>query len=346
MNKPQLLPCKIAASLACLVLLAFISSASAAVLFSDNYTATSNQTPNDQINNAGRQGGTLATLGYIQSGNVQIGNTSTLPIDPGDASSGDSFLAAFGGTAYINYDFSNVTGPLEIDFKGLVHTSAQSDWVSFNVGNGAGAPFVNNSAVSSILFRANGGTELFNNGTDIGAGASGFAPGLDAWTSYKVILSDTAGTGSAFVGNGSRADYYVNGSFVGTFNMNQLSAGQGFIGFSAGQISGYDNITISGTLPAVIAPYFATDITPLRSEVTTGQPWTLSVDARGTPLNYQWYNQNGPIIGATTNSYTFNAVAGLNTYYCIITNAAGTLYSSSAVVLSATNLVTDRKSVV
>jgi hypothetical protein len=346
MNKLQLLKCKITASLACLALLFLASSAQAAaqaaVLFSDNYTATSNQTPNDQITNPGRQGGTLAPLGYIQGGNVQIGNTGTLPIDPGDVSSGDSFLAAFGGSAYINLDFSIVSGPLEIDFKGLVHTSGLTDWVSFNVGNGTGAPFVNNSAVSSILFRANGGTELFNNGTDNGAGASGFAPGLDAWTSYKVILSDTAGTGSAFVGNGSRADYYVNGSFVGTFNMNQLSAGQGFIGFSSGQISGYDNVTISGTLPAgvVIAPHLVADIEPLRSEVTTGSPLTLSVAANGIPLNYQWYNQSGPIIGATTNSYTFNAVAGLNSYYCTVSNADGVIYSSSAVVLSATNLVT------
>lgn len=333
---------KIIASLICLASLIFVRSASAAVLFSDNYTATSNQTPNDQINNAGRQGGTLAPLGYIQGGNVQIGNVGTLPIDPGDVSSGDNFLAAFGGSAYVNFDFSIVTGPIEIDFKGVVSSAASSDqsnWVSFNVGNGAGAPFVNSSAVSSILFRANGGTQLFNQGAAI-TGVSGFAPGLDAWTSYKVILSDTAGTGSAFVGNGSRADYYANGSFIGTFNMNQLTAGTGFIGFSGGNINGYDNVTISGTLPSVIAPALVTDVQPRRSEVITGAPWSLSVAASGTPLNYQWYNQGGPIGGATTNSYIFNAVAGTSSYYCIITNTSGSVTSSVATVISAPNFVT------
>jgi hypothetical protein len=320
-----------------------IQTASAqVVLFSDNYTATSNQTPNDQITNPGRQGGTLAPLGYIEGGNTQIGNTGTLPIDPGDVSSGDSMLLAFAGTAYVNYDFSLVTGPLEIDFKGLVsHIAAHdtTDWVSFNVGNGAGAPFVNNSAVCSILFRANGGTELWNEGANSDFSGA-YAPGFDAWTQYKVILSDTAGTGSAFVGNGTRADYYSNGSFIGTFNMSQLGAGQGYIGFSGGTIEGYDNVTITGTLPPVV---LLTDIQPLRSEVTTGQAFTLSVQATSTtvaPLNFQWYNQNGGIAGANTNSYTFNAVAGTNTYYVIITNTAGSVTSSIASVISAPNIVT------
>jgi hypothetical protein len=320
-----------------------VQTASAQVLFSDNYTATSNQTPNDQITNPGRQGGPLAPLGYIQTGNVQIGNTGTLPIDPGDVSAGDSFLAAFGGTAYVNYDFSVVTGPLEVDFKGLIsHIGANGDlttWVSFNVGNGAGAPFVTSSDVCAILFRANGGTELWNQGANTDFSGA-FAPGFDAWTSYKVILSDTAGTGSAFVGNGTRADYYSNGSFIGTFNMNQLGTGQGFIGFSGSDIVGYDNVTISGTLPAVVAPVLATDIEPLQSEVTTGQPLTLSVHVTGTPLGYQWYNQNGAIGGATTNSYTFTAVAGTNTYYVIVTNSAGSVTSSTASVISAADIVT------
>jgi len=322
-----------------------VQTASAQVPFSDNYTVGANSGgPNTALTNPGRQGGSLAPLIYIVNGNVQVGNTGTLPIDPGDASSGDSLLVAFGSSTYINYDFSIVTGPLEIDFKGLASSIAssgdQSDWVSFNVGNGAGAPFVNNSAVSSILFRANGGTELWNQGgspTDL---TGAFAPGYNNWTSYKVILSDTPGTGSAFVGNGTRADYYSNGSYIGTFNMNQLGAGQGYIGFSGGNIVGYDNVTISGTLPAIIAPVLQTDIEPLRSEGTTGQSWTLSVDVTGAPLNYQWYNQSGAIGGATTNSYSFNAVAGTSSYYVIITNSAGSVTSSIASVISAANIVT------
>jgi hypothetical protein len=92
--------------------------------------------------------------------------------------------------------------------------------------------------------------------------------------------------------------------------------------------------------PPVVAPTLITDINPIRSEVTTGAPWRLSVDVNGNPLNYQWYNQGGPISGATTNSYSFNAVAGTNTYQLIVTNSAGSVTSSIATVISAPNLVT------
>lgn len=234
----------------CIALLACTAaSSSAAVLFTDNFDATSNQTPNDQIGNPGRQGGSLATLGYLQANNVQIGNLTTLPPSPG-SDLGDEFLAAFGGTAYVNHDFSNETAPLEITFRGLtssISNTGINNWLAFVVGSATGVPFVNGASVSSILFRANGDTEVWNHGSNA-AGGSGFAPGFDVWTDYKVILSDTAGTGSAFGSGGSRADYYINGAFLGTLTINQLGAGEGYIGFSADRIVGYDNISIS-TVP-------------------------------------------------------------------------------------------------
>ncbi len=234
----------------CLALLTCTAaSLEAAVLFTDNYDATSNQSPNDQIGNPGRQGGPLATLGYIQAGNVQIGNLTTLPPSPG-SDLGDEFLAAFGSVAYINHDFSNETDLLEISFRGLVSSvenTGANNWVSLIVGNAAGAPFVNSANVAAILFRANGATEEWNRGNSA-AGASSAAPGFDVWTDYKVVLSDTAGTGSAFAGNGSKAAYYVNGSLLGTLNITQLNAGDGYIGFGADRIVGYDNVKIA-TIP-------------------------------------------------------------------------------------------------
>src|SRR5690606_9496957 len=122
----------------------------AIVLFTDNYDATSNQTPNDPTDNPGRQGGTIATAGYIQSGNVQIGNTSTLPPGPG-SDPGDEFLAAFAGRAWVNYDFSTQTLPLVVSFHGLVasrESTGLDNWISVSVGNGVGAPFVNGGSVA------------------------------------------------------------------------------------------------------------------------------------------------------------------------------------------------------
>lgn len=234
----------------CLALLTCTAVPSgAAVLFSDNFDATSNQTPNDQIDNPGRQGGTLATLGYLQTGNVQIGNTTTLPASPG-SDIGDEFLSAFGGRAYINHDFSNETMPIEISFRGLISSISSTgtdNWLSVSVGDVTDIPFVNGANVASILFRANGGTEAWNHGSNA-PGGSGTAIGFDVWSDYRVVLSDTAGTGSAFGSGGSRADYYVNGTFLGTMSINQLTAGDGYIGFASDRIVGYDNVTIS-TVP-------------------------------------------------------------------------------------------------
>ena len=103
----------------------------------------------------------------------------------------------------------------------------------------------------------------------------------------------------------------------------------------------FDNVRL--TAAAVVGPVpprLLADVEPIRSEVTTGGPLTLSVTANGSPLLYQWFNQNGPISGATSASYSFNAVAGTNQYYVEVTNSAGSVTSSTAVVFSATNIVT------
>jgi hypothetical protein len=104
----------------------------------------------------------------------------------------------------------------------------------------------------------------------------------------------------------------------------------------------FDNVRLIkepfiGTIP----PTLLVDNHPIRSEVTTGAPVTLSVTADGSlPLYYQWFNQNGPVGGATNASYSFNAVAGSNSYYVGVSNAAGSIFSSTAVVFSAPNTIT------
>ena len=97
-----------------------------------------------------------------------------------------------------------------------------------------------------------------------------------------------------------------------------------------------------GTAPAPLTPpVFTTDIHPLLSEVTTASPVTLSVAVTGSlPLFYHWFNQGGPISGATNSSYTFNALAGSNTYYVSVSNSVSNIVSSTAIVLAATNIVT------
>lgn len=103
----------------------------------------------------------------------------------------------------------------------------------------------------------------------------------------------------------------------------------------------FDNVRLTKTTaPAVVPPTLLTDINPLRSEVTTGTPWTLSVTVNGNPLHYQWYSGGSPISGANNTNYSFTAVAGTNSYQVIVTNSAGSVTSSVAGVISAPNLVT------
>jgi hypothetical protein len=92
--------------------------------------------------------------------------------------------------------------------------------------------------------------------------------------------------------------------------------------------------------PPTNPPVLTTDISPLLAEVSPGTPLILTVVAAGsTPLKYQWFNQGGPISGQTNASYSFNAVAGSNTFYVDVTNAFGSVDSSTNVVISFTNIV-------
>jgi hypothetical protein len=237
------------------VLLSASQPASAVTLFSDNFTvtgtsgypATASTGANYQLNAPGRQGGTLAepTLGYIngfvRDGNEQLGNLSAFPAAPGN---GFSLLLANLGSVRLNFNFSTITAAIAITFDGIVKSGNTMDWVSLMIGKVNQNQFILDSS-AGILFRANGGTETFNFGigTD---GETGTAPGSNVWQNYTVVLSDTAGTGSAFDGNGSVITYYTNGTLLGSVPLYQLTPDEGYIGFgSTDQLAGVANLTIS-----------------------------------------------------------------------------------------------------
>jgi len=318
-----------------------------AVLFHDNFNAyyglNSDNNLNLNVDLADRQSGLLTPVNYTAGGNHhQVGNSGTGVNQPFGSANSGYVLTAFGGNFYSDLDIPVVsTGVLKIEVDMYVNNN---DWLALGLRHVPTDFFPIVPAGSGefgFLRQSDGGVQLFQNGG--GITPSGWNNANTAPDNHMTfIFTDTAGTGSAFNGNGSKVTVMSGATTLGTVTLAQLSSSGLKLGFKAdnNQLGGLDNLTISGTAPAVIAPALVKDINPLRSEVATGAPWTLSVTANGTPLNYQWYNESGPISGATTNSYTFNAVAGLHSYYCTVTNAAGTVYSSSAVVLSATNLVT------
>lgn len=65
-------------------------------------------------------------------------------------------------------------------------------------------------------------------------------------------------------------------------------------------------------------------------------PITLSIIAGGTlPIDYQWYQDGTALAGATNSSYSFNMLAGTNTYYCVFSNS----FNSSPVTSSTATVV-------
>lgn len=222
-----------------------LGTASAVVLFTDNYTVTANANDtNFDLANPGRQGGTLATptLSYTDTfpgGYEQVGNPETF------AGNANALLLDYGGSTFINYNFASIPSALSISFdRSIVSGNPDlSDWVSLQVSSALGKGVT--QADFGILFRGNGGTQLFQSGTGVD-GAAGSNTGYNVFTNYTVVLSDLAGTGSAFGTGGSMVTYYEGSTLVGSKVLNQLTTG--YIGFGATSVGGFDNLVIQ-TVP-------------------------------------------------------------------------------------------------
>jgi hypothetical protein len=225
-----------------------VSPASAVVLFTDNYTVTANANDtNSDLANPGRQGGTLATptLSYSDlavGGYEQVGNATTFAGNP------NALLLDNGGTTYINYNFASIPTAISISFDGTIASGNPdlSDWLSLQVNGAAGAGPGVTGADFGILFRGNGGTQLFQSGASV-TGGTGTGNGYGVFSNYTVVLSDTAGTGSAFGTGGSMVSYYEGSTLLGSQILNQLT--NGYIGFGATSVAGFDNVVISTVVP-------------------------------------------------------------------------------------------------
>ena len=300
-----------------------IQTASAQILFSDNfngitgpsgYPATPTTGANFELDNPGRIGGSLTlpaganyVLGNTTDGsgnvNVQLGNPNTLPGNNLDNNVvGDNMLLAATATTWINYDFSGISGPLSLTFNGLVDSGDSTDWLSVMLGNTGQHSFVTDTTFG-ILFRANGGTQYFPGGI---TGGSGAAPGINVWQSYQIILSDTAGTGSAFAGNGSLITYYANGVKLGSASVGQLVAGQGYLGFGCpGAIVGIDDIVVAQSVPVPWLPVEVQAISPASATVAVSSNAVFTAAfSNSPPVSLQWQQ----IVNGSTNNINTGVV--------------------------------------
>lgn len=227
------------------------------VLLSDNYNSASNGASVFNQSLAADQQGFLAPLGYTVTGHGQ-----DWQIQHGNG--GQMLLAGWNGGSWadlyasLNHNFATeVNGlnkPLKIQFDvKIIDSQDVSNWTALAVGSSQNR-FVNHAANQfSSLFRHNGRTQQFTSGSEISNGCAWTASG----STIAVILSDSSGNASPFRGNGSLARMYVNGTLVGTYNLPQMTANDGYISFeSYGAFSVYDNLAISVvTSPAYSVTY-------------------------------------------------------------------------------------------
>lgn len=85
--------------------------------------------------------------------------------------------------------------------------------------------------------------------------------------------------------------------------------------------------TLNGSYPA--------NVTSVRKDANTTLKVEISKAGNPTSYTYQWYKNGSAISGATSSTYSFSLKenAGTYTFYCKVTNAAGTVQSRTATVI-------------
>jgi hypothetical protein len=207
----------------------------------------------DAFNNrlAADQTGTLApldysTVGEVWEGFIQSGNGGRMLLagyDPNSPQVGDMNQRVSLNRNFA-IDANALDAPLEIKFNLIVSdASAAVNWATVAVGSAQNA-FVNaGSNKFSSLFRDNGQTEQWASGS-LAGNTLIFVDG-DLIT---LVLSDAAGTGSAFEDDGATdiAKLYLNGVLEEIFINLNFTASDGFVSFQAiGAQGRYDNLAIT-----------------------------------------------------------------------------------------------------
>jgi hypothetical protein len=264
------------------------------------------------------QQGQLAPLGYTvttggQDWQAQHGNGGAMLL------AGD---AGYGSTASLNQDFSvaaNKTNlPLSFQFDArLTDTAVSSCWSSITIGsakniivNGGGSKF-------GILPTLDGSMQVWVNGALLPMTSH-------TGNSYRIILSNTAGTGSAFNGNGSKAMLYNGGTLLGTYSLPQLALGDGYLSFGANPYNGSWNLTRIDNLNIS----FVTDYETWASanHLTGGPQDDDDHDGAGNAMEHAFGLD--PKNGTSTNPYLTNlaAATGMITYTRRKTTLTGLTY--------------------
>lgn len=219
------------------------------LILADHFDSSSYGAASFNNSLAADQQGLLAPLAYSvatagEDWQAQHGNGGAMLLV------GDSGYAA---RSSLNQNFATLANtadlPLTIQMDAWVtSTSNPSCWASITLGSGQNLLANDSGAKFAFLPELGGGLQVILNGSQqILASRSG--------NNFRIVFSDTAGTGSAFNGKGSKALLYNGTTLIGSYTLSQLTVADGYLSFAACPYNGSWNLTridnLSVTLAAV-----------------------------------------------------------------------------------------------
>jgi autotransporter-associated beta strand protein len=278
------------------------------LMLSDSFTAGSYDSGSFNTTLATDQQGYIAPTSYTIAGGAgwqaQHGNGGTMLLV------GDS---GYHSRASLNQDFALLANefeqPLAFQMDAWVDTGNDTCWASVVLGNSQNLNANSSGAKFAIRPLKTGSLEVWVNGSQMtSASRSG--------NTFRIVLSDTAGTGSAFNGNGSKAALYNGATLVGTYPLPQLSPGNGYLTFGAQPDNGYmlvrfDNLNISKITPPPTALTWQGDTS---TDFNTASNYLENTWAEWTPYIFDSRVANGTMnVDAYTGWGNISLNSGLTT---------------------------------
>jgi alpha-L-rhamnosidase len=206
------------------------------ILLQDHFNSDSQSAAGFNSTLAADQQGTLAPLTYSVTTNgqdwqAQHGNAGAMLL-VGDA--------GYAATASLNQDFATPANdadlPLAIKLDAWVTDTTNTDcWSSISIGSARNITANDNRAKFGILPVLDGSMQVWIGGVKQPVASH-------AGNTFRIVFSNTAGNGSAFNGNGSKAVLYNGTTLVGTYPLPQLATGDGYLSFAANPYNGSWNI--------------------------------------------------------------------------------------------------------
>ncbi len=179
-------------------------------------------------------------------------------------------------------------------------------------------------------------TQSVGPGTNVSFAANVTGPGpfTYKWSKNGTVIAGSTANGLIYGTSTNAATLTINNSGTaqaGSYSVAVTRAGSGTVTSASG-------ILVVDTPPTI-------SIQPHDAHVSPGDTTNMTVTASGGELSYQWRKNGSPISngplgggtvvsGATTSALTFTgaAIADSDTYSCVITNVAGQITSSGAVL--------------